>query len=343
MANAIPVPENSRQIAFHELLVIARHSWLIDAVKHAIGDVDPNRLRSELVAFVPADVHQLLASAEIPDEYVFPLPVLLEAKPTLVGYYRLLLGSPQKTFYGTGSGMGKFKSMEESGSLNKNQAEALPSFCAAMSTALADMVRQLSSAISRRDLTELPVMTLGQRFQGANNNIIGQEATKGVFRGIKDIVHTHIVDEDETTVTIRNPLGVTFRLVLASDPDVRIQEVSAQGTINRLALEIKGGADASNQFNRIGEAEKSHIKAKAEGYRDFWTVIRTNTLEAAAQKQSPTTMAWFDVVQVLGQDGPDWVRFASEIAHVTGVPNPISSTLGEVASSPNSPLNRNDL
>lgn len=325
MASSIPTPDNSRQIAFHELLVIARQSWLIDAVKEAIADADPNRLRSELASFVPDDAHQLLAVAGIPDEYVFPLPALLEAKPTLVGYYRLLLGSPQKSFYGTGSGMGTFKSMEENGNLTKNQIDALPEFCAAMSTALADMVRQLSPRMSKRDLIELPVMTLGQKFQGANNNTIGQEAVKGVFRVIKDIVQAYVIDEDETTITVKNPNGVNFQLVLASDPDVRVEEISATSTVHRLALEIKGGADASNQYNRIGEAEKSHIKAKAEGYRDFWTVIRTNTLDATAKSQSPTTMAWFDVVQILSQDGPDWERFANEIAHVTGVPNPFGA------------------
>ena len=33
----------------------------------------------------------------------------------LVGYYRLLLGVPQKTFYASGTGMSQFKSMEEDG------------------------------------------------------------------------------------------------------------------------------------------------------------------------------------------------------------------------------------
>lgn len=217
MASVIPVPDNSRQVAFHELLVVARQSWLIDAVKEAIVEVDPNRLRGELALFVPADAHQLLAAAGLPDECVFPLPSILEAKPTLVGYYRLLLGSPQKTFYGVGSGLGKFKSMEENGSLNKNQIAGLPDFCTAMGVALAGMVRQLSPAIGKRDLIELPVMTLGQKFQGANNNSIGQEAVKGVFRAIKEIVHAHIVVDDGTTVTIKNPFGKTFQLVLASD------------------------------------------------------------------------------------------------------------------------------
>jgi len=319
----IPVPDNSRQIAFHELLVVARQDWLIDAVKEALGKADPDRLRDELAAFVPADVHQLLAIAGLPDEYVFPLPVVLEAKPTLVGYYRLLLGLPRKSFYGSGTGMGKFRGMEDGGSVS--QPELLPGFCRAMGEALADMVRQLSPAITQRDLIELPVMTLGQQFQGANNNTIGSEATKGVFRVIKDIVQDYTVEASETEITIRNPAGRTLSVVLASDPDVGIREVGSSGATNLLALEIKGGADRSNQHNRIGEAEKSHLKARNDGYRDFWTVIRTKTLDADARKQSPTTRQWFDAAQVLDRSGPEWESFCREIARVVGIPDPASA------------------
>jgi hypothetical protein len=58
---------------------------------------------------------QILAASANRDEHVFPLPAVLESKPTLVGYYRLLLGSPQKTAYGSGTGMGPFRRMETAG------------------------------------------------------------------------------------------------------------------------------------------------------------------------------------------------------------------------------------
>lgn len=197
----IQVPDNARQIAFHELLVVARQDWLIDALHEALAKTDPTRLREELAEFVPADVHQQLAIAGLPDEYVFPLPTVLEAKPTLIAYYRLLLGLPRKTFYGTGTGMGTFKSMED-GNINERQIARLPAFCTAMGAALADLARQRSPSITRRDLVELPVMTLGQQFQGANNNIIGNEATKGVFRVVREIVHDYIIDAGETDLTL---------------------------------------------------------------------------------------------------------------------------------------------
>jgi XcyI restriction endonuclease len=318
----IPLPDSSRQIAFHELLVTARRDWLIDAVTEALSSADPDRIRGELSTYVPADVHLSLAVAGLPDEYVFPLPSVLEAKPTLVGYYRLLLGLPRKSFYGTGTGMGPFKLMEEKGTIRNSTRPLLPDFCGVMSEALAEMVRQLSPAITRRDLMELPVMTLGQQFQGANNNSIGNEAIDGIFRSIRVVVEPFISSEDGSSMTITNPTGRSLRVVLSSDPDLGIEEVRGDSTIKRLALEIKGGSDRSNQHNRIGEAEKSHIKAKAAGYSDFWTIIRTKTLDDAARLQSPTSRLWFDAAQVLARSGPDWDEFAHEVAHVLGIPNP---------------------
>ena len=77
----------------------ARKSWLVDALKEALGVADPNAVKEQISKFVPADVQKILAANGIRDELVFPVPALLEAKPTLIGYYRLLLGVPQKSFY----------------------------------------------------------------------------------------------------------------------------------------------------------------------------------------------------------------------------------------------------
>src|ERR1044071_532573 len=105
-SHTVKTPSASRQVIFHQLLVGARRTVLIDALSDALGRVDPAELKSQLVRYVPADAQQILASAGVRDEHVFPTPIVLEEMPTLVGYYRLLLGVPQKTFYGAGSGMG---------------------------------------------------------------------------------------------------------------------------------------------------------------------------------------------------------------------------------------------
>src|SRR2546425_3431730 len=93
-APAVQPPDPTRQVGFHQLLVAARKQWLIDALTDALRRVDPVELKKQLAEYVPVDAQSILAEAGIRDEQVFPTPVLLEAAPTLVGYYRLLVGLP---------------------------------------------------------------------------------------------------------------------------------------------------------------------------------------------------------------------------------------------------------
>jgi len=94
----IPPPDSSRQVRFHQLLVSAQKTWLIDALAAALSEIDPAELKAQLVQFVPPAAQRSLAASGIRDEHVFPTPVVLEKAPTLVGYYRLLLGVPQRAF-----------------------------------------------------------------------------------------------------------------------------------------------------------------------------------------------------------------------------------------------------
>jgi hypothetical protein len=145
----IKPPSSSRQVAFHQLLVAARKSLLLDALREALRGADPNTIKKQLSTYVPVDVQKVLAASGIRDEHVFPVPALLESKPTLVGYYRLLLGVPQKTFYKGNTGMGQFKSMETRGLLKPTKRPDLEGFCAAMAHSLAELVRQMAPPISK--------------------------------------------------------------------------------------------------------------------------------------------------------------------------------------------------
>ena len=317
--HSIKEPSPSRQVAFHQLLVGARKTLLIDALSEALSRIDPAELKAQLIKYVPSDGQQILASAGVRDEHVFPTPIVLEAAPMLVGYYRLLLGVPQKTFYGTGSGMGQFKSMEVKGSINNRQKANLSAFCEAMSTALADLVRQLSPTITLRDIRELPLLTLGSQFQGGNNNTIGKQATVSVFLAIIDVVEPYIIKREDNKLIIKVPSNRTFIIKLASDPDVTIEEDPEQ--LHKLvAIEIKGGTDRSNAHNRAGEAEKSHLKARNQGFPAFWTVIHKKGLVMATLKdESPTTDLWFDIAQVIGRQGEDWDEFSNQIARMLDI------------------------
>ena len=130
MSAKTPPLSPSRQVIFHQMLVAARKSTLMDALSDALGEADPKVLKKQISHYVPGDAQRVLAASGIRDEHVFPVPVLLELKPTLVGYYRLLLGVSQKRFYRQGTGMSQFKSMEHRGLINPKHPPDLNAFCA---------------------------------------------------------------------------------------------------------------------------------------------------------------------------------------------------------------------
>jgi hypothetical protein len=320
-ANSLHPPSSSRQIIFHELLVAARKTWLIDALRDGLKAINQNELKRQLMQYVPEDVQKILATSGVRDELVFPTPILLEAKPSLVGYYRLLLGAPQKWFHASGTGLGRFKGMELRGVVSPSQKAGLPGFCEAMSKELAHLVRRASSPLGERDITELPLLTIGSQFQGSNNTKIGKQAVASAFVAVTGIVKHHILSQSERELVIRNSAGRRVRIQLGSDPDIGIEEEFGTTWRKKVAIEIKGGTDRSNAHNRVGEAEKSHQKARASHFRDFWTIISKRGLDMRKiTEESPTTTSWYDAIQVLGQSGEDWDDFRSRFCEVVGIP-----------------------
>jgi hypothetical protein len=250
---------------------------------------------------------------------VFPVPAVLELKPSLIGYYRLLLGAPQKSFYKGSTGMGRFKGMEELNTISR-QKQFIPDFCRAMAKPLAEMVRQMPT-LTERDLRELPLLTFGSQLQGSNNTQIGKTAMKEVFIAVKEIVAKYAEVATEKKLTLRNSAGRTVFISLAHDPDVCIQEQVGDQLHHRVAIEVKGGTDVSNAHNRAGEAEKSHQKAKKRGFPEFWTIISKYGVDILKlESESPTTNHWFDVAEVLARKGPDWDNFKQRIAGASSIP-----------------------
>jgi hypothetical protein len=320
---AIPAfnpPGSARQIRFHQLLAAARKQWFMDALSDALGQLNQDTVKRQIREYVPDDAQKILAAAGVRDEHVFPVPAVLEAKPSLVGYYRLLLGAPQKSFYKGSTGMGRFKSMEELGAISSKTRPWLPGFCRAMATPLAELVRQVPK-ITERDLRELPLLTFGSQLQGSNNTRIGKIAMKDVFVAVREIVANYVVSTTESKLTLRNSAGRTVLITLAHDPDVRIQEQVSDQVHHKVAIEVKGGTDVSNVHNRAGEAEKSHQKAKKSGFPEFWTIISKRGLDLSKlQSESPTTNRWFDVAEVLARNGRDWDDFRQRLAGACGIP-----------------------
>jgi hypothetical protein len=292
----------------------------MDALSEALSQLNQNIVKEQIREYVPGDVQKILAAAGLRDEYVFAVPSIIEAKPSLVGYYRLLLGAPQKSFYKGSTGMGRFKSMEELGTISDKTRLLVPSFCKAMANPLAELVRQIPK-ITERDLHELPLLTFGSQLQGSNNTQIGKTAMKEVFVAIKEVVAKFIATTTENKLTLKNAAGRTVFITLAHDPDVCVQEQVSDRMHHKVAIEVKGGTDVSNAHNRAGEAEKSHQKAKRAGFPEFWTIISKQGLELfKLQAESPTTNHWFDVAEVLARKGRDWDDFRQRLAGVCGIP-----------------------
>lgn len=76
---ALNPPGPTRQATFYQLLVAARKQWFIDALNDALRSLDQTVVKQEISRYAPADVQQILAASGLRDEYVFPVPVVLEA------------------------------------------------------------------------------------------------------------------------------------------------------------------------------------------------------------------------------------------------------------------------
>ena len=316
----IRVPYPEKQIAFHQLLVAARRTVLRQALSAALGTARPEVVRQQLDHYAPTGARQVLAKAGIRDEHVFATPEVLLIRPTTLGYYRLLLGVSQKAFYKSELGLSRFKAMEVRDVVRPAIESDIPELCTALNQQLAELVIQFSPEVTKDDVEQLPLLTLGAQFDGGWRNNIGSVATQEVFLVIKELVADHIVNMTETSLTLENSSGRKVRINLASDPDVAvIEQFPGAADQFQLALEIKGGTDRSNAHNRAGEAEKSHQKVKGKA-RDFWTLIATKGVDKnQLEVESPTTRRWFDVAEVLARSGPDWERFGNDLRGAVGI------------------------
>jgi len=311
----IPTPNIERQVSFHELLLAIRKTWLADGLDAALAEVNPVTVREQILQFAPPRALQVLAAAGIRDERVFPVPVVLMHTPTLVGYYRLLTGISQKSFYRSGTGMAPFSVMESKGLITKRAQNLLPEFCRSMGTALGSLVEQTATTLAPRDIEDLQLLTLGSFLYGSSNNTVGATATLGVFAALKRIFYDFIEVEGAQSFEVRLPSGRTMLVALASDPDVRIVETTGGLNTNLIAIEIKGGSDIANVYNRGGEAEKSHQGAKQAGFRECWTVIRQVGVDLEKlYRGSPSTDLWLDTAQILAQKGTDWELMSDRLA-----------------------------
>jgi hypothetical protein len=150
---------------------------------------------------------------------------------------------------------------------------------------------------------------------------LGIEAIRTVFALIKAIVSENIKEEGQTYLEVVSAAGRVYRIEFSPDPDIAIRQMLEDGTYrNRIAIEVKRGTDFSNIHNRLGEAEKSHQKAKGEGFTQFWTVINVSDIEPAKWKQeTPSTNELFYLEQITDVRSSEYARFREYLVSELGI------------------------
>lgn len=305
------------QIALAQRLLEIDALHLAPALERAVEQVDIAELDGQLAEFVAADRLGRVAAVGLRGERLFPVPIVLLQDPRLLGYYRLLYGLSQKSFY---RNLGRFKSMEERGRVPDSAFPDLEGLCESLCETGWVLFQSLGAATAA-SIRDLQLLTLGSQLRGGYLNQIGQAATKTVFRRIRAAIADSAIEEESTThLVVRNASDRLVRVSFSADPDIAVTEKLTGGFENRLAIEIKGGSDVSNIHNRIGEAEKSHQKAQGEGFREFWTIINAPISDEIARRDSPTTQEFFQLEAIRDPASPEWVRFRDQLTSRLGIP-----------------------
>jgi hypothetical protein len=316
----IPIPE--LQINFSKLLQKIRETYLQEALSKTIDVIDLSILDKELSDFVPAKYLKLLARHGLRGELVYPVPCLLEKNPFLLGYYRLLLGFSQKEFYSTAFGVSIFKTMETTGKIFERHKGKLSDLCKALINSAIALTDGIGiENLSCKIIDDLTLLTIGPQLRGGANVEKGTAGIFDVFKVIYNIVEKSIIFSNSNRIELKNAAGRKVFIQFASDPDIVIREEIGENRYrNIVAIEVKGGRDFSNIHNRVGEAEKSHQKAKQSGYVECWTVVNVDRIDLEmARRESPSTNHFYIISKLISANETEYQNFKENIISLTGI------------------------
>lgn len=310
------------QIDFAHRLAVLQKTRLQPALLDTVAALDIAALDRQLADFTPGKVLQRLAGLGLRGETLFITPLVLRARPMLLTYYRTLLGYSQKEFFKTGAGLGAFRRAEEANQLSDVATILIDELCRHMNLRATQMLEGLDGlAVDGRFLNELSLLSIGPQLRGGRNNETGDAGIKDVFRLILDAVAHARPAKSGNKAALSNAAGRQVVIEVAADPDIVILE-KHPGTADRplVAIEVKAGTDASNIHNRIGEAEKSHLKAKARKFTECWTIVNVDRLDPhVAAQQSPTTHRFFNLSDLLEPKSEAHAQFVPAIVALTGI------------------------
>jgi hypothetical protein len=307
------------QIGFYERLKAAESTYLMPALLAHVGTLDIAQIDEELSRFAGQEKLALVAKRGLRGELVYPVPSVIRSNPQLLGYYRLLLGFSQKAFYK--GAYSRFAALEE-GVMSVTLDSQIEPLCAALvesSWQLVTSIPELSSDIIR----SLTLLTIGPQFRGSRNVGLGTDAIEAVFKLVKSIVRNHITEQSATHFVVENNTGRTYRIEFAPDPDIVVKQKYPNGDFRKLvSIEVKGGTDFSNIHNRLGEAEKTHQKARSEGFTQFWTIVNVSNVDRATWKrETPTTTELFYLEQMIVEGSAERSKFSEFLERELGISN----------------------
>ena len=324
---AFVLSEPALQVNFAHRLAALKRTHLQPALLETIANLDIAKLDKQLSSLAPAAALQKLASIGLRGESLFVTPIVLLARPSLLTYYRTLLGYSQKEFYKSGSGLAAFKKAEDAGLLGPIAQMQMSAFCTYLNQRATYLLKGLASlSIDQQLFSDLSLLSIGPQLRGGSNNMKGDVGIEDVFKIILSMVSHANPKVLVKSATFFNATKRKIDIALGSDPDVTIYETTASKVRKPLlAIEVKAGTDASNVHNRIGEAEKSHLQAKASGFTECWTIVNVANFDALkAKQQSPTTHRFFRLAELMDSSSDAYREFEesliSKVAISSGKP-----------------------
>lgn len=317
------LPDPALQVTFSDALAQARQDFLQEALLTTVATSDIRVLDEEAHSLVPSGALRLLASRGLRAELLFALPSLLSRNPRLLAYYRLVLGFSQKEFYTRTTGLSPYKRAEDGRGFRQDQVGSLRDLCAALNKAAVFLLSSIEQTLTAQHVRDLSLLTFGPQLRGSRNVALGPAAISRVFHTIADIIGDRGIKTGERKISLTDSTQRTIEVRFSSDPDIEVVSMG-HGTRREtplLAVEVKGGTDASNVHNRLGEAEKSHLKAKRRGFTDLWTVTNIQGLPAKVrQRACPTTTSFFDLSDIVSRKGRGYQAFREQLLQKLRLP-----------------------
>ena len=313
----LQIIEPNLQIKFHYKLREIKEKYLSDALKKTIGDLHISEIDGELNRYASTSSLKKLAGYGLRGEVWFPVPSIIRHNPYLIGYYRLLYGFSKKELYSKRK-MGGFKTLEENGVIPENKASEIEGLCKCLIGAGELLLNSLDSC-SLEIIKELQILTIGPQFRGGQNTIIGQEVIQSIFKYLGSLVEPYLLSTTDSVIIFKNNSDRTIIIEFSNDPDIKFTEHVGDEVIPLLVIEIKGGEDISNIHNRIGEAEKSHEKAKKDGFTNRWTIIRVIIDYAELRNESTNTTKFFHLDRIQDPTNPEYIAFRNNLSSILNI------------------------